>query len=370
MLPGFFLIPFGLFFLMALVSASYDKLDPGGTFLRALAMGFALVAFGIGLPAFFTEDRKLRRGLHSILAVLALSIVAGWIIIPFDERALFPLGNYSRVRGIYLHPNTLGLMGMLTFYPLLGWRQEVPRGKRWPITILMFLVLMAVLTSGSRASFLGIVMGTIVFLVFGRLDTRNKVLLILLSIFAFLLLFGIPQIYPGMLRTDTGWRFELWQRALHLGKESPLLGSGFGSTNQVFADDRILLTRQGIYAGGSHNEYARIFVGMGGIGLFLALLGFGWVLWKTIQVVRVERSSVMPVSLLAAVIGGLANAIFEDWIFAFGGAPAFPFWFYLAFLAIYGHRRTLLWKKMRQWYAMQRQYASRAASLNAKKDKP
>jgi O-antigen ligase len=369
MLPGFFLIPFGLFFLMALVSASYDKLDPGGTFLRALSMGFALIAFGVGLPAYFSDDQKMRRGLHSILAVLVLSIVAGWIVLPFESRAIFHVSDYLRVRGIYAHPNTLGLMGMLTFYPLMGWRKEIRKGKRWPITILMFVVLMTVLTTGSRASFLGIVMGTVVFLVLGRLDTRNKVLLILLSIFAFLLLFGIPQIYPGMLRTDTGWRFELWQRALHLGKESPLLGSGFGSTNQVFADDKILLTRQGIYAGGSHNEYARIFVGMGGIGLFLALLGFGWVLWKAVQVVRAERTSVIPVSLLAAVVGGLSNAIFEDWIFAFGGAPAFPFWFYLAFLAIYGHRRALLWKNIRQWYAMQRRYASSTASQSGKKDK-
>ena len=370
MLPGFFLKPFGLFFLMALISASYDKLDPAGTFLRALTMGFALVAFGVGLPAYFRDDQRLRRGLHSILAVLALSIVVGWIVLPFESRALFQVSGYSRVRGIYLHPNTLGLMGMLTFYPLLGWRQEIPRGKRWPITVLMFVVLMAVLTSGSRASFLGIVTGTMVFLMFGRLDTRSKVLLILLSAFAFLLLFGIPQIYPGMLRTDTGWRFELWQRALHLGKESPLLGSGFGSTNQVFADDRILLTRQGIYAGGSHNEYARIFVGMGGIGLFLALLGFGWVLLKAVQAVRAERASVIPVSLLAAVIGGLSNAIFEDWIFAFGGAPAFPFWFYLAFLAIYGHRRTLLRRNIRRWYAMQKYYASSSAFQASKKDKP
>ncbi len=212
--------------------------------------------------------------------------------------------------------------------------------------------------------------GAIVFLRFRPLNTRGKVFLILLCVFAFTMLFGLPQISPGMLRTDTGWRFELWQRALHLGKESPLLGSGFGSTNHVFADDRVLLTRQGIYAGGSHNEYARIFVGMGGIGLFLALLGFGWVLLKAVRVIRAEKNPVIPVSLLAAVVSGLTNAIFEDWIFAFGGAPAFPFWFFLAFLAIYGHRRTLLWKNIRRWYGMQRYYASPTAPQATKKDKP
>ena len=200
-------------------------------------------------------------------------------------------------------------------------------------------------------------MGGIVFLMFGRLDTRNKVLLILLSLLAFLLLFGLPQVYPGMLRTDHGWRFELWQRALILGGESPLLGSGFGSTNRVFADDRPLLTSQGIYAGGSHNEYARIFVGMGAIGLFLALFGFATVLLKAVRVIRIEEKSVIPVSLLAAVVSGLTNAIFEDWIFAFGGAPAFPFWFFVAFLALYGHRRTLFWKSIRRRYGMQRAYA-------------
>jgi O-antigen ligase len=183
------------------------------------------------------------------------------------------------------------------------------------------------------------------------------------------MLFGLPQFSPGMLRTDTGWRFELWQRALHLGQESPLLGSGFGSTNRVFSDDRPLLTRQGIYAGGSHNEYARIFVGVGAVGLFLALLGFGWVLFKAVRVIRAEKNPVIPVSLLAAVVSGLTNAIFEDWIFAFGGAPAFPFWFFLAFLAIYGHRRTLLWKNSLRHYFMRRNYSSKIDLQAAKKDK-
>jgi len=369
MLPAFFLKPFGLFFLMALVSASYDKLDPTGTLLRALTLGFALVAFGIGLPAYFTDDRRLRGGLHCILTVLALSIAIGWIIIPFEDRAIFSLTDYSRVRGIYLNPNTLGLMAMLTFFPVFGWRLEIPKGKRWPFTIILFSLLMALLTSGSRASFAGLITGGIVFFGFRPLGTRGKVFLILLCVFAFLMLFGLPQVSPGMLRTDHGWRFELWQRALHLGRESPLLGSGFGSTNQVFSDDQILLTRQGIYAGGSHNEYARIFVGMGGIGLFLALLGFGWVLWKAVRVIRVEKNPVIPVSLLAAVSGGLINAIFEDWIFAFGGAPAFPFWFFLAFLAIYGHRRALLWKNLRRWYTMQGYYASPSAFQITKRGK-
>jgi len=366
MLPGVFLKPFGLFFVMALLSATYDKFDPAGTFLRALTMGFVLVAFGVGLPAYLTDDQRLRRGLHSILVVLALSIVAGLIAIPVDSRSLFDFGDYSRARGLYSNPNTLGLMAMLSFFPILGWRMETVKGKRWPYTIILFALLMAALTSASRASFAGLLTGTIVFLLLRPLNTRNKMFLILLCIFAFALFFGLPEFWPGMLRTDTGWRFELWQRAVHLGKESPLLGSGFGSTGHVFADDRVILTRQGVYSGGAHNEYARIFVGMGGIGLFLALAGFAWVIWNAVRVIRIEKNPVIPVSLLAAVVSGLTNAVFEDWIFAFGGAPAFPFWFFLAFLAIYGHRRTLLWKNIRQWHAMQRYYASAAASQTSK----
>jgi O-antigen ligase len=370
MLPGFFLKPFGLFFLMALLSASYDKLDPGATLMRAVSLGFVLVAFGVGLPAYLSDDRRLRRGLRCILAVLALSIVAGWIVITFGDMGLLHVGTYSRVRGIYVHPNTLGLIAMLTMFPVLGWRMETPMGKQWPLTIVLFALLMALLASGSRASFAGLVAGGIVFLGLRPLKTRGRVFLILLCVLAFTMFFGLPQISPGMLRTDSGWRFELWERAMHLGKESPLLGSGFGSTGHVFADDRVLLTRQGIYAGGSHNEYARIFVGMGGIGLFLALLGFGWVLLKAVRVIRAEKNPVIPVSLLAAVISGLTNAIFEDWIFAFGGAPAFPFWFFLAFLAIYGHRRTLLWEKIRRWYAVQKNYSIHTGPQTNKKAQP
>jgi len=70
--------------------------------LRALTMGFVLVAFGVGLPAYLRDDQRLRRGLHSILVVLALSVVAGLIAIPLDSRSLFDFGEYSRARGLIL----------------------------------------------------------------------------------------------------------------------------------------------------------------------------------------------------------------------------------------------------------------------------
>lgn len=355
MLPGFFIKPFGLLFLMALISASYDRLDPAATVLRALTMGFLLTAFGIGLPAYALDnDQRIRRMLRSIMIVIALSIAVGFVLIPFSKKTLLELGSYVRVRGIYSHPNTLGLMAMLTFYPFVGWRLVTRRGERWPLTIALFIILMAVLTSGSRASLAGLVSGGVAFFTFRRSDTRNKVALALLFLLALLLFLGIPRIDDGLLRTDTGWRPELWERALHLGADSPVLGSGFGSTNLVFSDDKPNLIRNQIYAGGSHNEYARIFVGMGGLGLFLALFGFALVLVRAIRVIRIEKGPAIPVSLLAAVVSGLTNAIFEDWVFAFGGAPAFPFWFFFALLALYGHRGTFLRKAHWRRYRLKR----------------
>jgi O-antigen ligase len=204
------------------------------------------------------------------------------------------------------------------------------------------MTLMAILASGSRASLFGFLVGGITFLGFRHSDTRAKVLLTLLVVYALLVVIGLPDVLLGAARTDSGWRFDLWQRAFELGKESPLHGIGFGSTSYLFEADKQYLLRRGIYAAGSHNEYMRIFVALGVPGLALALIGFTSVIWKTARLIRQEGRPVLPVSLLAAVMSGLANAVFEDWIFAFGGAPAFPFWFFLAILAFYGHRWIVL----------------------------
>jgi O-antigen ligase len=334
-LPGSFLKPFGLFFLLATISALYDELNPNMTFLRALTMGFVLAGLGIGVPTYMKDERLLRRGLYAVLMLLGFVITLGFIFSPVDTRGGIEIGEYVRFRGLFRHPNTLGLMAMLSFFPVLGWWYETPKGKRMPLLALLIILLLALFTSGSRASLIGILCGSFVLVCLAKLNFRAKTLIISLFIAVAVLWVGAPHILPGMVRFDTGWRFELWHRAFELGMNSPLYGTGFGSTNEVFSADRQYLSLMGIYAAGSHNEFMRIFVGLGAAGLALVLYGFGTILIYAAHFARKDENPIIPFCLLAAVVSGMANAVFEDWIFAFGGAPAIPFWFFLTVLALY-----------------------------------
>jgi O-antigen ligase len=333
-LPGIFLKPFGLLFFLAILSTLYDRLNPSNTLMRSLSMGFILCGFGIGVPFYLANERRLERGLHSLLVFLALVVCAGLIPFPFLSHTMSEFDDYVRVRGIFKNANTLGVMAMLTFFPLFAWWKESTKGHRFLLGLLTMMVLVTLLVSGSRASMVGFLSGTLLFIGFSRINIRSKILIFSIGV-AISLVLLLPRVFPGLMRVDTGLRPELWGRAFELGMRSPVLGVGFGSTNEIFIPDQEYLLKLGVTSAGSHNEYLRLFVGLGGMGVFLAFWGFARILLKVIHLLRHQTHRLLLLSLFAAVISGLIHALFEDWIFAFGGAPAIPFWFFLAVMSLY-----------------------------------
>jgi O-antigen ligase len=146
---------------------------------------------------------------------------------------------------------------------------------------------------------------------------------------------AIPELKPAIMRHDYGWRPELWKRAFELGLQSPWYGIGFGSTEQLFEFDKPYMVSMGVPSAGSHSEYIRLFVALGAPAVGIILFGFITILVKAAMVVHRMEHNMLPLSLMCAVIGGLVNAVFEDWIFSFGGAPTIPFWCFLTILVIF-----------------------------------
>jgi hypothetical protein len=337
-LPARFIKPFGLFFLFAAFSALYS-INTSTTLLRTLSMGFMLAAFGLALPIHLKNERQLKRGLQTVLILIALIVMMA----PFsaylldDENIFLHHGQFTQFKGFFNNPNVLGLLSMLIFFPLVGWWQESVTLKRRLLLLLWGIVLVMLLLSGSRASFVGLVSGIIVLFALNQsmdyYTKRNIVLLLplVMLILYFTLSFNV---IPRFASTDTGLRPELAKRAFELGMRSPLWGVGFGA-DDLIAADRPYLQSIGVFSSGTHNSYMRLFIHLGLLGVILFGIGVFRILQSAVRLIRQEHpASIMLTSLVAAIIAGLVNAIFEEWLFGFGGAAAFPFWLFLAVLAI------------------------------------
>jgi len=136
-----------------------------------------------------------------------------------------------------------------------------------------------------------------------------KIALVVLAAIAAAIVAGLPEWssrVAGILGTgdDLGtayyslqWRLHSWNYLLALVPESPVFGIGYGTTTT----DTVL---QGNIP---HNEYVRVLVETGGVGLLLAIIGLVALLGRLFR--RLKDDPDGPASLgLAVLIGLLLNA--------------------------------------------------------------
>jgi O-antigen ligase len=331
-----FFIPSLMFLVIAFASIIYSIDDQVKTFLRVLSMVFVVIGFGIGLPNFVGDDFRFRRTMRWIIVFLAIVVVIGSVGPLADSGGAAVTDTYTRSGGIFGNPNTYGLMGMITFYPLVWWwLDEKSNRNRFALGITIILVFAAIGLSGSRASFVGILMGFIIIsFLQGRLLSKQ----LLVSMILLLLVFLAGSIDPSFARlfdfANDSDRSKLWQRAWELGWQSPLGGFGFGASDLVFRIDGSYLLSQGIATGGSHSSYFRMWVDLGILGIAFGFNVFVVILGRVFLRRRQVSHDPLVLYLTATVVTGLINGIFEDWLYGFGSASTLPFWFFLAMLAV------------------------------------
>ncbi len=342
------LVPGLLFALLAGGSTLYS-LTPEQTGQRALSMALVVIGLGLGLPTYLNTE-SLERLLKMVIVLIAGFVLVGAIATYGSSSGTLIEGEYIRIRGYFINPNTQGLMAMLVFFPLAWWWQ-MEKGKilRWIMLAAVIIFAGMILVAGSRASFLGIVAGAAVLgLSYGRNLFRYAPLIIIGIILLVVVSLYVPQFgrvlqldnpetvtapmpYGALPQVD---RPFLIQRAIELGMRSPILGVGFGASDKVFADDVPYLQSIGIYIAGSHNSYTRMFVDLGVVGL---LSGF-WVFILVLAGVSLATSQMQRdptvAFMTATVVAGLVNAFFEDWLFGFGNSSTLPLWFFLALIPI------------------------------------
>ena len=243
----------------------------------------ALIGFGILLVVILSLSDNypvvLRATRSVVLASVALSV-------PY---AASPSAWFrGRLHGIFENANTLGVFALMAAILLYsGWK---PRQIPLYLTILVIII-----ATGSRASGVGAVFGTIAYLVSLRRSeirrTSLSVLILFAGLVASLFYFASPNSSEILRVKDT--RTGVWQSALDMAEGRWLQGVGSGAI--------------GLEAGSS---MLRILVELGVIGAAILLF---------LIVSRVIRSPKAPwqSAMLAALLG---NSSFEAWLFTGGSA--------------------------------------------------
>ena len=209
------------------------------------------------------------------------------------------------------------------------------------------LALSTLILTGSRGGTLAMIVAVIAAVAFaGRWRPQVFVIAALLLVTAVGFFFTITPQYvqdrlmtatPGELDADSEARGTIWAVGWQMAKDHPWTGVGSDNYNEVSPD--YLLTTPGIQRSDQiideaktiHNMYLQAFAELGvpGLILFLALLGFGLnCTWQAIQAFMRngdQRMEIISRALLVAMIGVMAAGFFSSHQFGKW------FWFLFAF---------------------------------------
>jgi O-antigen ligase len=124
-------------------------------------------------------------------------------------------------------------------------------------------------------------------------------------------------------------RTIVWGEALPLIGDAPLLGHGFGTTPDLFPAVQQQIGRNVL--GRTHNSYLEAAVDLGwpGFVLLVALVVSGIVAaWQVVR--QPGPHQAFATVLLAGIVGGAVEGLFESGLMAAGSLLALPFWLVVA----------------------------------------
>jgi O-antigen ligase len=324
------------FLILSLLSVAYSIL-PSLSFQRVLSAWFVLIGFGIGIPLFFTNPKKMVQILVLISWFMGVGILYSLYSRPSYES--IPLESYGRMMGIFNNPNTLGILSMqLVFILIYFWQKNKGRNVGKVIFGIMVGVAVTMLTTGSRASALGFSIGILVFLWNNSRIERSKISTLWTAVLIFTSMFlagefFFPEYAGSLYRPDISDRWPLWKYAWRLYMDGPFLGSGFGTGDRVFQKDPFFpQLALAAYAAESHNSFLRLLLDLGFIGVGFVVTAFVVLIRRAWKYLPYFNDPKLGVALLGVVTGSLVNSVLESWLFGFGNSSTIPFWLFLALL--------------------------------------
>jgi O-antigen ligase len=345
----------GPFLGLALISTMYSS-DLSLSAQRVLSAYLVLGGFGIGIPIYCGDEKKVMRLLWLISSIMGIGLLYCLYLAISDEQVSIDYGAYDRVYGIFKNPNTLGILSMQLIFILVHfWNRHKAKmgGKIW--FGMAIGVGAAMVTSGSRAAILGFCIGLLVYILGNSRLKKSAlpavwaVILILVSIFLTVGFF-FPEYSGSVFRTDSAGRITLWTKAWDIYKDGSPWGAGFGASDEIFVEEASVLGGVRIYTPESHNSFLRLLLDLGFPGVVLSLLAFVLLICRAWKYLLYFENPRLGILLLAAVIGSLVDSLFESWLFGFGSGASVPFWLFLSILSHLSDQAKTRLEYAKQYY--------------------
>jgi O-antigen ligase len=337
-----FTIAFGALVLFATMSVAWS-VDADESLQKAISLALLGAATLIAIPLNCRDEQDARAILTWNGIAAAAFTLAGLVTGLVGIVSAFE-GN-GRFLGFLNNPNALGFW-IAPILPVLVVMatQETP-GTRRRLLVSSTVVLAATLAiSGSRAGTIASVAGVLAaFLASGFTGQGRTVKrTVIIGIVAFA---AAASIFPALgltLRAQTSGNVEgffelgsgsgravVWGEALPLINGAPVLGHGFGTTPELFPSVQQQIGTNVL--GRTHNSYLEAAVDLGwpGFVLLISLVVSGFVAaWGIVR--RPGPHRPFATVLLAGIVGGAVEGLFESGLLAAGSLLALPFWIVVA----------------------------------------
>ena len=315
-------------FLLFSYASTYYSIDSSTTFIRT-TLFTALFFFLLGLNTWLDSEKKLDSLLNTLFSVVTFLLVVSFLALFISPSRVWWWKTPSRFIGLWSHPNELGGFNMVS-YPIIMWKYyKEDSNKKYIALFVLALNFIIHFLTGSRTSLLASMVGIFIWF----LLQRNWLKLIFMIVFAGLSLFLVTQLSianfsrdDGSKLTDLSERGEIWDGAILLSKEKPILGYGYAVESKIFANQRIY-DLEGTFLNVNaqqplHNGYLSIFIGGGSVGLFL------WIIIILIPLITAFFSeySLFKLYAITTIIPILISNIVESAITGYLSATDIFFW--------------------------------------------
>jgi len=266
-------------FLIFSFASSYYSIDSSTTFIRS-SLFIALFFFLLGLNSWLDNINNFNGLMNILFKVVAFILVTNLIALIFWPSRVWWWNTSSRLIGLWSHPNELGGFSMIA-YPIILWKYfQVKGNKKIIILLTLGLNFLLHILSGSRTSLVASLVAIMFWLFMQRSWLKLVVLGSTVVIGGFLVTqLSIASFNRGDASTNLfalSERDIIWEGAIILAKEKPIMGYGYAVESKIFANQNKYETEGTFLNLNSqqplHNGFLSIFVGGGVIGMFLWMI--------------------------------------------------------------------------------------------------
>ncbi|MDD5342707.1 MAG: O-antigen ligase family protein [Patescibacteria group bacterium] len=307
--------PFAIFALLGVISFVYTE-SLSATLREVLRLGSILFLF-LMAGNILDSREKFQRLIKSIGLSLIIPLLVGTYQL-FSNTGLSFAGVNNRIYGTFGHPNALAFYLVLSLGLFISYYfQEKTKKSKWFLAGLgmMFLFLLLTYTRGAWIGFL------IFLMILGFMRFRKIVIALVIA--AILLITTGPIIdhftfnqynfsftsIPVIKRltdetsdeSSIDWRLKVWSDMSRKITERPLFGYGLGA----FPVIREQSVKGFFESTEAHNDYLRLAIELGFVGLFFYVLLLGKLLYNLVRNYRVSHD----LSQKSWILGGIALTI-------------------------------------------------------------